>query len=460
MKRYVLILLIIAAIAVAIAIVFLGQDVRTGARQKAAKSTPGQTNVVQKAQDSVEMPADAIVFDMKYRGLSGAKDKLRYNSYYGFGGSGAEDSSFIRSLKKEIKRLHVVYNPNLGRAQYSAVEIEGRRAVAFYFDLNADGKFSDDEKLKPIARPEARSSRRTEFVTPDFTIRTSDGRKVPFRVLLRVAFYGSSSRPSCMWSPSCILEGTSELNGEPTKLILFADGFSGSFTEYGRCGFSLLPADEQIGRYVSRDRLSSLINHKRQFYHLKLQGSNEKDSSVRVMLTKDKSPAGELALALAGSEDLKARLSSAGITGSKDKTVSFDISGGQTTLPVGTYKLDRGYIYYGADSDDQWRVNFREGPEFTIEANEPCHIKLGEPKLSVSAVDYTKRYNSDAEEKSVFPKGTRVYITPKVKGKAGEVYRRFSRRTNGAGRYGDSEPWVKIVDPDGKETASAKLEYG
>jgi hypothetical protein len=46
------------------------------------------------------------------------------------------------------------------------------------------------------------------------------------------------------------------------------------------------------------------------------------------------------------------------------------------------------------------------------------------------------------------------------KGKAGEVYRRFSRRTNGAGRYGDSEPWVKIIHPDGKEVASTNLEYG
>jgi hypothetical protein len=27
-----------------------------------------------------------IVFDMKYRGLSGAKDEVRYNSYWGFGG--------------------------------------------------------------------------------------------------------------------------------------------------------------------------------------------------------------------------------------------------------------------------------------------------------------------------------------------------------------------------------------
>ena len=136
----------------------------------------------------------AIVFDMKYRGLNGSKDELRYNSYWGFGGMGANKSPFIRQLKKDIKELHIVCNPKFGKAQYSAVEVKDKKAVAFYFDLNADGKVSDNEKIQPIPAEKSSNSRGSEFVTPDFIVNTCDGRQVPFRALLQVNFYDDSSR--------------------------------------------------------------------------------------------------------------------------------------------------------------------------------------------------------------------------------------------------------------------------
>jgi hypothetical protein len=151
---------------------------------------------------------------MKYRSLSGKKDELRYNSYWGFGGR-ENDTPFIKELKKEQKELKVVYNRNFKGMEWSAVEIKDKKPVAFYFDLNADGKVSDNEKILPVNTEQRSSSTTTEFVTPDFTVTTKDNRKVPFRALLNVRTYKNRSNLNVMWSPSCVLEGTSTINGQP-----------------------------------------------------------------------------------------------------------------------------------------------------------------------------------------------------------------------------------------------------
>jgi len=225
-------------------------------------------------------------------------------------------------LKKDIKELHTVYNPDFGKAQYSALELKDGKAVAFYFDLNADGKVSDNEKILPIPGEKSGNSRSTEFVTPDFIVSTGDGRQVPFRALLRVNFYGESSRPNCMWSPSCVLEGTSKIDGKPIKLILYASGFSeGSFNEFGRCSYSLVANEEKTGLFVPRHILSSIINNNGQFYHLKLYGSHEKDKSIRAMLEKYTGATGELVVQLTGNTNLHTKLSYTDIVGIKDTTI-------------------------------------------------------------------------------------------------------------------------------------------
>ena len=50
-------------------------------------------------EDIPEPSPGAIVFDMKYRGLNGGRDELRYNSYWGFG-SRENETPFIKELKK------------------------------------------------------------------------------------------------------------------------------------------------------------------------------------------------------------------------------------------------------------------------------------------------------------------------------------------------------------------------
>lgn len=429
--------------------------------QRSKTQAPGtaETEFDQGIMDFPEPPAGAIVFDMKYRSLSGSKDELRYNSYWGFGGREGE-TPFIKELKKDIKQLHSVYNRNFGKAQWSAVEIKDNKAVAFYFDLNADGKFSDNEKIPPLKAEESRTSRDTEFVTPDFIVNTSDGRHVPFRALLRVNFYGQSSRPSFMWSPSFVLEGTSTMDGEQTKLILYTSGFSCSFKDYGRSSYSLLAGEAKLGRYVPKEILSSIINHDGQFYHLKLYGSHEKDKSIRAMLEKYTGATGELAVQLTGKTNFSSKLRNTRIIGSKDLTIRFNVPSGQSKLPTGAYKLSSGYINYGVEKDNEWRLDFKEGPEFMIDADKTSNLEIGKPVLSIRAIDEKKRYQSNAKEQTVYSKGTNVYISRVIKGKTGELYGRFSQREGNSGRYKDIQPDIRIVDADGKEVAAAKIKYG
>jgi hypothetical protein len=429
--------------------------------QRPKTQQPGAAEIEadQEVVDFPEPPTGAIVFDMKYRSLSGGKDELSYNSYTGYGRREGE-TPFIKTLKKGIKGLHTVYNPDFGKAQWSAVEVKDNNVVAFYFDLNADGKFSDNEKILPINREETASRRSTEFVTPDFILNTSQGRQVPFRALLQVNFYGESSSPSCMWSPSCVLEGTSTVNEEPTKLILYAEGFSGSFNEFGRCSYSLLAPKEENRRYISRHTLSSIINHKGQFYSMMLYGSHEQTKRVRAVLEKYTGTTGELAVELAGNTDLKAKISSASIVGSKDTTIRFNVPSDQAKLPTGAFKLNSSYINYGREKDDEWRLNFKEGPEFTIDADKTSKVEVGKPVLSIRAIDEKDRYKSDVKEQTVYAKGTNVLISRIVKGKAGELYGRFSQRQDNSRGYTDIQPDIRIVDSEGKEVVAAKIKYG
>ncbi len=418
-----------------------------------------ETGVEGEVVEFPEPAPGAIVFDMKYRGLSGGKDELRYNSYSGYG-SRENETPFIKELKKDIKELHTVYHPDFGKAQYSALELKDGKAVAFYFDLNGDSKVSDNEKILPVNVERHDSVMRSvEFVTPDFVMGTDDGRKVPFRVLLRADFFGDSSRPNCMWSPSCVLEGTSTIDGEPIKLILYASYSSGSFKKFGRCSYSLLTEEEKFGRYVPQQTLSSIINHDGQFYRMRLSGSHEKSKSIRAVLEKYTGATGELAVQLTKKTKLSTKLGNMNIIGSKDSTIQFNVSSGQAKLPTGAYKLNRSYVDYGKEKNSEWRLDFTEGPDFRIEADKTSNIELGKPELSISAVDEKRRYHSDVKEQTVYSKGTNIFISRIIKGKAGELYGRFSQKED-RGRLKGIEPDIRILDADGQEVVAAKIKYG
>jgi hypothetical protein len=299
-----------------------------------------------------------------------------------------------------------------------------------------------------------------EFLTPDFMMKTEDNNKVPFRALLTARTYNNQSNLNFMWSPSCVLEGTSKINGQSSKLILFTNGFEGSFDKFGRCSYYLNKSDENIGRYIPTQTLSSIINYNGQFYNLKLEGSHEEGKTIRAVLEKYTGTTGKLTTKLAGNTELKTKLNSASLIGTKDTTVYFNISGDQAELPTGAYKLNSGYINYETADDNQYRLNFTEGPEFAVEADKTTTAEIGKPELSISAVDESKRYQSDVKEETVYAKGKTILLSRNVTGKAGELYGRFAQIDKNTKSETNIKPSIKIVGPDGKEIASADMEYG
>lgn len=426
---------------------------------KAQEPQPVQKSMTNETAKTPESPPDAIVFDMKYRTLSGEKDELRYNSYWGFGGPEG-DTPFIKELKKDKKELTVVYNRYFKGAEWAAVEIKDKKPVAFYFDLNADGKVSDNEKILPSNTEQNPGSSTIEFVTPDFTMNTEDNHKVPFRALLTARTYNNQSNSNFMWSPSCVLEGTSTINGQSTKLILFTNGFEGSFDKFGRCSYYLDKSEKNIGRYISTQTLSSIINYNGLFYNLKLNGSHEEGKTIRAVMGKYTGTTGKIITKLAGNTDIKTKLTSASLIGSKDTTIYFNISEDQAELPTGAYKLNSGYINYETADNNRWRLDFTQGPEFAVETDKTATVEIGKPVLSISAVDESQRYRSDVKEQTVYTKGKTILLSRNVKGKADELYGRFAQIDKNTKRETNVKPSIMIVVDDGKEIASADMEYG
>ena len=415
--------------------IFLLMQISEPPQQKVAQQTEAiDTQAEQEATVLPEPPPGAFVFDMEYRGLSGKPDELKYNSFWGFGGN-SEQTPFLAEVKKKAKDIETVYNPKFKGAEWSAVEVKDKKAVALYIDLDANGKVSDNEKILPIHNSESSPNNRTEFVTPDFIMNTQDDRQVPFRTLLQAAFYGEQTRPQMMWSPSCVLEGNSTIDGQPSKLILFSSGFSGSFKDFGRSSCSLQTGKFETGTYLPKGALSSIINHNGQFYNMRFDGRHEKGGKVRAILTNYTGATGELTTELTGNTNLQANLSYTYVTGSKDTTIQFSVASGQGKLPTGSYKLNRGNVNYNAENGDEWRLDFKEGPEFTIDADKTCEVQLGKPELSVSAVDENKRYRNDVKEQTVYSEGTNVYISRIIKGKGGELYGRFSQQISRSSKY-------------------------
>ncbi len=422
-----------------------------------AAGAPGQSSEVTTAFP--EPPPGGIVFDLKYRGLDKPDDPLSYRSFWGWGGYENENDPFVRAVKSQVKECTVVYNGSLPRAKWAVVELKDRMPIAFYFDLNADGQLSSNEKFLPVASSDPAARDSYTFITSDFLIRTTDNQEVPFRLML-VGDASRSENVSYMWSPCCILEGQASLGAEPMKLFLYCQGFPGSFTTFGRSSFMLVPASKKLEGFLSRDTLSSLIYYDRTFYRVKVYGAHEKGKTVRVVLAKDTTPTGDMAMDVAGKDPLKTRMAQATILGAKDTSIEFDLAGVPPALPIGQYKLGSTDVTYGVQNDEQWRLRFNEGPAFDIQPGQTSRVELGGPALSVHAVAERDRYKNDVKEQSTYAKGTAIYLTPQIKGKAGEVYMRFSQKKDGSDGMTDIKPHLTIAGPDGKQIASSDLEYG
>jgi hypothetical protein len=408
-------------------------------------------------------PPEAIVFDLKYRPQTGGSNDIPYQAFYGYGGSDEETKTnfFLQDVRKKASSLDYVCNFALTGRKWSAVEYHGRRACALYFDVNADGKFSENERILPTRK----ADQGVEFITPDFMQPMEGGGQTLCRVLLQVNFYGGSDTPNCMWSPAALLEGATTLNGQPTRLLLYASNPGGGFDQYGRSSYSLLPGDQAkpvTGQYVPRETLSSLIASEGQFFHLTLQGRYSNGLPARVFLTKDTSPTGAIAVKLVGSNTLQATFSSLNVYGAEDKTIVLRISTSKekVTLPVSEYVLDSGIVTYGAQNRQDWEVSFSGGPRATVKAGEVLELALGRPTLRVRAINERDRYTSSAAESATFKQGTQIYLEPRILGQGREVFGRFRHSTVAKGDKTDRPPRVTITGPDGKELVSKVMEYG
>ena len=180
----------------------------------------------------------------------------------------------------------------------------------------------------------------------------------------------------------------------------------------------------------SRHPLSSLIQHKGAFYRLKLEDTQEKGPIVRVAFTKDTTPTGQLAVALQGKESLQSRVGPVTITGATGNSVYFNLPDVKSPLPEGRYRLSSATIEYGDPEGQRLARTFNEGPAFEINAGQTRQIELGQPVLAVRAVNGNESYQRDVKERSTFMQRTAIYLTPRIKGKAGEVYTHFWQKSS------------------------------
>lgn len=411
---------------------------------------------------STPRPA-AVVFDLKYRPQTGGADDIAYHSFWGYGGPDRETRTnlFLQEVRRKASNLHYVCNFALTGRKWAAVEYRGRQACALYFDLNADGKLSENERILPTRKADLG----VEFITPDFMQPTKGGGQMLCRVLLQVNFYPRSSAPNCMWSPAALMEGAATLNGRPVRLLLYANKPGGGFDQYGGSSYSLLLGDRfkhMPNAYVPREMLSSLIANEGQYYHLTLQGRYSNGLPARVLLVKDASPTGALAVRLVGSNTLGATFSSLELRGAKDKTILLRVgaSKGKVTLPTGAYDLDSGALSYGTSGRQDWEVSFTDGPRATVKAGQLFEQALGQPTLRVRAIKERDRYSSNPAESATFKQGTRIYLEPKIIGLAHEIFGRFRQSSAARGQKTDRPPRITITGPDGRQLVSKVMEYG
>jgi hypothetical protein len=407
--------------------------------------------------------ADAVVFDLKYIPQTGAAGDLQYHSYWGYGGSTqeAKDNPFLRDVRKQASGLYYVQNSSFKGREWAAVEYAGRQASALYFDLNADGKLQEVERIRPTRK----TDQGLEFITPDFVQPLEGGGELFARTLLRVDFYQGSSEPNCMWSPAALMEGTATLNGQPARLLLYECRPGGEFDKYGSSSYSLFFGDQPGlggGQYVARETLSTLISSEGGFYHLTIEGKRSNGLPARALLVKDDSPTGVLAVKLVGSNALQATLTSVYLHGLDESTAFLRVgkSKDKLSLPQGTYAVDTGIVSYGSSDTHDWEVSFSKGPRAKVQAGDTVEVALGQPTIEVRAVEERNRYDQQAAGKTRFKKGTRIYLEPRIIGKGQEVFSRFRQPMVARAGKADRPPRITITNQEGKQVLSTVMEYG
>jgi hypothetical protein len=438
------------------------------------KKKPGTTYVKRQRPPIVEQvsptlpPADQLgektTFELTYRGITGKEDDIDAMGGWGFGSDNL-DSPFVKAVKKNAENdIFVSHNPFLHDRQYTPIEYKDKEVLHAYFDLNADGELSDEERFSPVEVSERsrRGDDTTVFMTPDFTVTNEQGQKTPFRILLWVAFHGDSKEPNVTWSPMGVYEGVADLNGQPMKLYLFPDFSSQCYAKYARSRYGLVPTSQGKSDYVPQATFSSLVVHDKRFYRMTLDEVNPSNQSIKISFIQDKTPCGKIALKVNGKEEFKYSLNHANLNGAEDGTVHFNIQKGMDQLPVGDYTISYGSFAYGKEKPEGYSTSFQNVPAFAITKDRITTIELGKPEIKIQAVEENKRYHGDKTYKTEFSEGTAVYIDAAFVGIAKETYRGFDLQVQKENytAHESIKARILITDSKGSEVVAKELEYG
>ncbi|HPS03479.1 MAG TPA: hypothetical protein PLA90_18240 [Candidatus Sumerlaeota bacterium] len=399
----------------------------------------------------------AVVFDLQYKGLTD-KEINQANSFWGYG-SQSPKTAFIKSVGLAKDKGIQFHLPLLRGSDEGFLEYEGKTAKAVYLDLDGDGKLGKGEKLEPVGKPKDENEG-WNFVSPDFTATLADGKKVPFRVMVRVNFY--DERPQVMCAPFCFWEGKAKLGDAETTLRLTDGGFDGSFVDFGRDSVALVKkTDDPNQNQMPQSTLSSLTCQDKVFYQLRFTGEGTKEKPLRAVLCKDNTPTGKVEVKMVEIA-AEPKLRSARLVSTETPSILFDINGADMAIPQGRYRMERGSLSFG--KNDTGMVSFSNGPECRIEAGKTATVELGQPKLKVVAIEESKRdstmSDNKGEARTSFPAGTDLYLDLKLTGKQGEEYGSIYGRSEKGEYLPPAKPHLTILGPDGKEVASSDLEFG
>lgn len=429
------------------------------------KRKPHISTKVSPTLPSPEFLGEKTTVELTYRGVTGKGDDLRIGGGWGFG-SARSESPFVKAVKEKAKYdLFISRNHYLYDRDQTAIEYRRKEVLHAYFDLNGDGQFTDDERLNPttdVSEENRRGKDCTVFITPDFRVTDGFGDEVPFRVMMWVNFYNRQKTPSVTWSPMGVYEGTLELEGEPMQLYLWPAFHTRCYTGYGQSRYGLISMSQDKSDHISQSTFSSLILHNKTFYRVTLDDQDSTSHTITLSFIEDKTPRGQLQLAVKGNTGLKSQLSRASLHGENDQTIHYTIRDGIQSLPIGDYTISYGSVKYGKEKANEFLTRFRKIPSFAIITDETTTVELGQPKLKIQAVKQEERYRGDKTYRTNFSRKDTIYIDATFIGIKDESYDGFEKRVDVKDyyRYEDLKAQIKIVSSQGKTIIDEALEYG